>query len=125
MTYLIYAALVLFGLFYTVAAAMKLLKHPHFIEEFASMRVPYWLAIASGSVEIVAGPALIAGIWFPAAAGIASAVMFVVMLGAAVTNFLSEGRGAGAAIGVFVVCAVPMLLIAIHYLDATRSALGL
>ena len=38
MTYLIYAALVLFGLFYTVAAAMKLLKHPHFVEEFASMR---------------------------------------------------------------------------------------
>ena len=125
MTYLIYAVLILFGLFYTVVSVMKLSRHPHFVQEFASMQVPYGLAILSGAVEVVAGPALIAGIWFPLAAGLASAVMFFVMLGAAVANFFSEGRGAWAAIGVFVVCAIPMLLIAFYYLDTTRSALGM
>ena len=125
MTYLIYAAFIIFGLFFSVAAAMKLSKHQHFVKEFESMRMPYWLAMLSGSIEIVAGPALIAGIWFPVAAGMASGVLFFVMLGAAVTNYFSAGRGALPALAVFLVCALPMLLIAIHYLDTTRSALGL
>lgn len=44
MIYLIYAGLVIFGAFFTVAAAMKLTRHPHFVEEFEKMQVPYFLA---------------------------------------------------------------------------------
>ncbi|CAA0093117.1 Uncharacterised protein [Zhongshania aliphaticivorans] len=123
MIYLSYVALVLFGIFFTGAAALKLSRHPHFIEEFDSMRIPYVLAYVSGSVEIICGPALIAGIWIPAAAGIASAILFCVMLGASLTNFLSVGRGLKMAIGVLVVFALPMLLIALYYMDATMSVL--
>lgn len=119
MTYLSYAVLVLFyavlvlsGVFFTGTAVMKLSRHQHMIEEFESMQIPYYLAFISGAIEIVCDPALIAGIWFPAAVGVAAAVMFCVMLAASITNLIATGRGIGPALGVLLVCAVPMLLIA-------------
>ncbi|MCB1687149.1 MAG: DoxX family protein [Halioglobus sp.] len=124
MTYLVFAGLLLFGIFFTGAAVLKLSRHQHFIEEFESMKMPYALAYVSGAIEIVCGPALIAGFWFPVAAGIAAAVMFCVMLGAAVTNLLSEGRGVKMAIGVLVIFALPMLLIALYYQETTRTFFG-
>ena len=123
MSYLVIAALTLYGLFYTGAALLKLIGHDHFKEEFSSMKIPYWLAYVSGGVEIICGPALLAGIWIPASAGIASAVLFVVMLGAAVTNFVAEGRGVSMAVGVLVIFALPMLLITYYYRDATQALL--
>ena len=124
MTYLIDTALVLFGAFFTGAAILKLTKHEHFIEEFESMKMPYSLAYLSGAIEIICGPALIAGIWFPAYAGIASGIMFFVMLGAGVTNFLSEGRGAKMAIGVLMIFALPMLLLSLYFLEPARLLIG-
>lgn len=124
MSYLIIAALIIFGLFYTGASLLKLIGHAHFKEEFASMKLPYWLAYASGAVEIICGPALVVGIWIPASAGIASAVLFVAMLGAAAANFVAVGRGVSMAVGVLVIFALPMLLIAYYYRDAMQALLG-
>lgn len=104
---------------------MKLARHQHFVEEFDKMQMPYFLAYISGAVEIVCGPALIAGIWFPAAAGIASAVLFWVMIGAASVNLLAEGRGMRLALGVLVIFALPMLLIALYYQGPTRELIGI
>ena len=123
MSYFVIAALIIYGLFYTGASLLKLIGHDHFEEEFSSMKLPYWLAYVSGGVEIICGPALLVGIWIPASAGIASAVLFVVMLGAAVTNFIAEGRGISMAVGVLVLFALPMLLIAYYYRDATQAFL--
>lgn len=124
MVYLVYAVLIIFGSFFTGAAAMKLSRHPHFVEEFEKMQTSYILAYVSGAIEIVCGPALIAGIWFPEVAGIASALMFCVMLGAALTNLLASGRGVGMAVGVLLIFALPMLLIAWFYLQTMRNFLG-
>lgn len=124
MTYLVYAGLILFGAFFTGAATMKLARHQHFVEEFGKMQIPYFLAYISGAIEIVCGPALIAGIWFPATAGIASTVMLCVMLGAALTNLLAKARGVPVALGVLVIFALPMLLIALNYQETTRAFLG-
>lgn len=125
MMYLVYAGLIVFGAFFTGAAAMKLARHQHFIEEFDKMQMPYFLAYISGAVEIICGPALIAGIWFPAAAGVASAVMFWVMIGAAVINLLAKGRGMRLALGILVIFALPMLLIALYHQGITRELLGI
>jgi uncharacterized membrane protein YphA (DoxX/SURF4 family) len=124
MTYLIYAGLIIFGTFFTGAAAMKLSRHQHMVEEFESMQTPYILARISGAIEILCGPALIVGIWIPATAGIAAAVMFCVMVGASLTNLFATGRGLGPALGVLFVFALPMLLLALHYLETTRAVLG-
>ena len=124
MSYFVIAALIVYGLFYTGASLLKLIGHDHFKEEFSSMKLPYWLAYVSGGVEIICGPALLVGIWIPVSAGIASAVLFVVMLGAAATNFVAEGRGVSVAIGVLVLFALPMLLIAFYFREATQALLG-
>ncbi|NKI15946.1 DoxX family membrane protein [Spongiibacter sp. KMU-166] len=125
MSYLIYIALMLFGVFFTGAAILKLTRHQHFIEEFESMKVPYSLAYLSGAIEIVCGPLLIAGIWFPAYAGVASGVMFFAMLGASATNLVSVGRGAKVAIGVLAIFALPMLLVTLYFLEPARLLVGI
>jgi len=124
MSYFIIAVLVLYGLFFTGASLLKLIGHNHFKEEFASMKIPYWLAYVSGGIEIICGPALVLGIWIPISAGLASAVLFVVMLGAVVTNFIAEGRGVSMAVAVLIIFALPMLLIAYYFRDATQALLG-
>ncbi len=120
--YLVTASLALFGAFYTGAAIMKLMRHPHFIEEFEKMKLPYALAYLSAGVEIFMGPALVTGIWLPWVAGLAAAFMFCTMLGAALVNYM--GRGAVMAVGVLVVFASPMALLALYHLPDVSAFLG-
>lgn len=114
--------LVLYGLFFTGAAAMKLTRHSHMVEEFKDMQLPYWLATLSGLVEIICGPAMVVGVWYPWIAGLATALLFATMLGAALINLI--GRSAQFALGVSVVFLTPMALLFAYHLDDTLILLA-
>ena len=62
MTYLIWTALALYGAFFIFAALSKFIKTKYMVEAFKEMEIPYGFAILSALTEIIAGPALIAGI---------------------------------------------------------------
>ena len=103
---------IVYGVFFTCAAILKLTRHSHMVEEFESMRLPYGLAVLSGLFEIVCGPALIAGVWYPKIAGIAALVMCFVMSGAAIANF--KGRDARMGFGVIAIFLLPMVGFVAH-----------
>jgi len=83
------------------------------IEEFEKMKLPYGLAFLSGAVEIIMGPLLIVGIWDPLTAGIASGIMVITMIGAAIANFVDRDKGM--AIGVLIIFALPMVLLFLYH----------
>ncbi|MEN8721832.1 MAG: DoxX family protein [Alphaproteobacteria bacterium] len=116
-------ALGLYGAFFTGSAIMKLMRHAHMVEEFEKMKLPYGLAYLSAAVEIVMGPAMIIGVWRSDLAGIGAVVMFCTMLGAALVNLV--GRGKKMAIGVLVIFALPMALLAAKYLPGALALLNI
>ena len=124
MTYLIWIALLGYGAFYTYVAILKLIKHPKMVKSFGEMKIiPYWMGTLAGIIEIIAGPALIVGIWKPAFAGIAASILVAVMIGAIIANFI--GKGAKPAIAVFLLFLLPMAMLAYYFHDAALNFLAI
>ena len=122
MTYLIWTALALYGAFFIFAALSKFIKTKYMVEAFKEMEIPYGFAILSALTEIIAGPALIAGIQKPELAGLGAMIMVATTIGATIANYI--GKDAKTAIGVFLIFCIPMILLAYHFSDATRQFLG-
>lgn len=120
--YLVNISLTLYGAFFTGAALMKLSRHKHMLEEFEQMQLPYWLAVLSGAIEVVCGPAMLLGIWLPGVAGLAVLAMTCTMFGAAVVNFI--GRTAPMAGGVALLFVLPMALLSYYHLDQVTVLLA-
>jgi len=91
---------IVLGAFYLIAGALKVLGHPHMVEEFDSLSIPQSLRTITGLIEIVAGPMMILVFWYPTVAGIGALIMAPVMLGAAYINFTR--RNAWFGLGVLV-----------------------
>lgn len=119
---LVTIALASYGVFFTAVAAMKLTRHGHMTKEFARMGLPYGLASLSAAVEIVCGPGLILGIWFPAVAGVAAMILVPTMIGAAIANLVT--RPIQFAVGLVVVFLVPISLLAQYHEADVRELLG-
>lgn len=100
---------VILGCFFTGAGLLKLTRHSHMVDEFAQMRLPYWLAYMAAVPEIIFGPGLIAGVFWPEIGVVSAAIMSVVMVGAAAANFY--GRPPNFGVGVLVVFLCPLLAI--------------
>lgn len=82
------AAQVLVGLVALAAGAAKLTGQQSQVEEFDRFRYPQWFRTVTGSVEGLAGVALLAGAVAPAAVSIAGGLLAAgVMAGAVVTHF--------------------------------------
>ena len=101
MTYLIWTALALYGAFFIFVALSKFVKTKHMVDSFQEMKIPYGFAILSALTEIIAGPALIAGIWKPELAGLGAMIMVATTIGAKIANYIS--KDAKTAIGVFLI----------------------
>jgi len=78
------------------------------VDSFKEMEIPYGFAILSALTEIIAGPALIAGIWKPEMAGLGAIIMVATTIGATIANYI--GKDAKTAIGVFLIFCMPMVL---------------
>lgn len=123
MSIIINLALFIFGVFFTASAILKLTRHPHMVDELSDMGVPYKWGYASAVFEIISGPGLIIGIFFPLLAGISALAMVPVMIGAAIANFL--GRNMQYGFGVIIVFLIPMIILSYIHLAEVRAFIGI
>ncbi len=77
----------LFTAFFSVAAIMKLCRHPHMVDEFRKFGYPYGLARFAGLCEIIAVACLLLGWWLPLATALGAGLLAAMMVGAAYVNF--------------------------------------
>jgi uncharacterized membrane protein YphA (DoxX/SURF4 family) len=56
------------------------------VKEFARYRYPQWFRVVTGALEVLAGTGLIAGLWMPLLAVVASGGLAATMLGAMFTH---------------------------------------
>jgi len=123
MTYFIWIVLFAYGAFFTTVAVLKLIKHPHMVKSIKEMQLPYGLAMLAGLSEVIAGPALIWGIWKPAFAGLGAIILIGTMIGAAIANYV--GKDWKHALGVVLYFLLPMVLLAYYFQDAARQFMGI
>ncbi|MCU1639992.1 MAG: hypothetical protein JWN03_267 [Nocardia sp.] len=109
----------LLGVLYTATASFKLARHPHMVEDFQQMRLPYSTAYLSAAAEIVCGPALFVGIWVRWLVTPAAAVLTLVMLGAAIISY--PRRELWKAIGVSVLVGLCAALALYGYSDLSDA----
>ncbi|MFD6157398.1 DoxX family protein [Nocardia sp. NPDC060256] len=107
------------GMLYTATAGFKLARHPHMVEDFQQMRLPYLTAYLSAAAEIICGPALLAGIWVQWLVAPAAAVLTLVMICAAIVSY--PRRKPWKTIGVTVLAVLCAALTLYYYPDLSDS----
>ena len=81
---------IVLGLFFLVAGFMKVIAHPHMVREFKRFQFPLWLMKLAGSIEVVAAPGLLLGVWLPWWTLLGGVLLCGVMVGATYTNFVKR-----------------------------------
>ena len=74
------------GLLFLAIGSMTVAGRKMFVENFRRFGYPQWFRVATGSLEVLGGLGLLIGIWLPWLAGLASAGLILVMLGAVFTE---------------------------------------
>jgi uncharacterized membrane protein YphA (DoxX/SURF4 family) len=84
-THIIVAQVVL-GLLFVLIGSMTVAGMKTLVENFRHFGYPQWFRVVTGSLEALGGAGLLLGIWIPLLAGLASAGLALVMLGAVLTH---------------------------------------
>jgi len=77
---------VLLGLMFIMAGVTKIVGQKMHVDNFAKWGLPQWFRVVTGLIELVAGAAMIVGIWQPSWAAWAGVVLVVTMIGAVLTH---------------------------------------
>ena len=100
----------LLALFFVATGWMKAGGHPHMIEEFDKFRLPHWLRILAGVLELIAAPLMLLVWWLPTLASLGALLVSAVMVGAAYTNFVKRPAVFGwGTLVILALCLIPAL----------------